>query len=39
MIFNPKNNKINWIILILNIGIMVIVGLLLYEWFNEFNIS
>jgi len=34
MILNPKDKKINWIGLILNILVMVILGYVLFGWFN-----
>jgi hypothetical protein len=35
MILSPKDKKINWFGLILNLLIVVILGLVLFGWFNE----
>ena len=34
MVLNSKDNKINWIGLIINLLVMVILGYLLLNWFN-----
>ena len=34
MLINPKDNKINWFGLILNLIIMFVFGVILYGWFN-----
>ena len=34
MVFNSKDNKINWIGLIINLLVMVILGYLLLNWFK-----
>ena len=35
MIIDPKDNRINWLGLIINLLIMLILGYFLFEWFNE----
>ena len=37
MVFNSKDNKINWIGLIINLLVMVILGYFLLDWFNIKN--